>query len=138
MRTWLKSVLTLAPVLALALVRPVAAVGQEVRYQCTFTQECIGTERPCDKPQPIEAWLSFGADGWFLWGADEVFFSLQPVPGGSENFRSWLSPAADQDTEAVALLSIAGNGRAFLSIHGQFYAPETVLQVGTCTRKAPQ
>ncbi len=110
----------------------------EIRYQCSFTQECVGTERPCTEGTLISTALSKNAEGWYLWGSDEVYIGLQEFAESTPEFRSWWSPSLDQDTRSVALLSIAANGRAFLSVQGEFLAPGTVLHVGICTRKVAQ
>ena len=128
--------------LALALPAMGALAGpgnpDEVVYRCSFTQECIGTERPCSEGTLISTALSKNADGWYLWGSDEVYIGLQEFAESTPSFRSWWSPSLDQDTRSVALLSIAANGRAFLSVQGEFMAPESVLHVGICTPKVAQ
>ncbi len=105
------------------------------RYQCTFTRECLGTERPCAEAGYSGLALERRADGWHLWGSDETDFWLASVPGGNDEMESWISTTLDPETLTTAMLSIYGDGQAFLSLHGLFMAPEVTLQTGTCKRK---
>lgn len=107
-------------------------------YQCRFTRECIGTGRACEDVNLDGLVLQEDGDGWHLWGSDETWFGLEPVDGGSAELRSWVSSDIDPSAQATALLSIAADGQALLSIHGVFLTPEVIVQTGTCTRKDTQ
>jgi len=115
-----------------SLAMPVLALE---RFECAFTRECVGTDRPCKDVDYSGLVLERRADGWHLWGQDETDFWLAPVPGGDDEFRSWISTTLDPDTRAAALLSVFGDGQAFLSMHGIFMTPEETTQTGTCRRK---
>ncbi len=112
-----------------------ALAQAQARYQCEFRRECIGTERPCGEVAHTGLALERRADGWHLWGSDETDFWLAPVPGGDDELRSWISTTLDPDTQTAALLSVFGDGQAFLSLHGIFLTPEVTLQTGTCRRE---
>ena len=108
------------------------------RYVCNFARQCSGTERPCEDVEFDNLVLEKDDDGWHLWGSDETWFGFTPVHGGSDELLSWVSNDIDPSAQATALLSVAGNGQAFLSIHGVFLTPEIIVQTGTCTRKDRQ
>ncbi len=107
----------------------------QARYHCNFTRECSGTTSPCQDGGYSDLVLEQKADGWHLWGADETDFWLMAVPGGDTGLQSWASVMINPDTQTAALLSISGDGQAFLSLHETFPAPQASLQTGTCARK---
>jgi hypothetical protein len=126
----------------MALVLPTASQAYSGKdstgYQCRFTQQCIGTDRPCEDVDLSGLALEEDSDGWHLWGPDETWFGLTPLLGGNRDLDSWVSTDIDPSAQATALLSITHDGLAFLSIHGIFLTPEVIVQTGTCTRKDTQ
>lgn len=107
--------------------------GWNGTYACSFTQECIGTDRPCTQGTPLEATLSRKGAGWVLTGDGETGIAFREIGRFGAPLLSLISTQSDPAASAVTLLSVAQDGAAFVSTHGIFLEPGAVLHVGTCT-----
>ncbi len=107
--------------------------GWNGTYACTFTQECIGTDRPCAQGDSLVATLSRKGAGWVLTGDGEAEIAFREIGRFGAPLLSLISTQSDPAASAVTVLSVAQDGTAFVSTHGIFLEPGAVLHVGTCT-----
>ena len=115
--------------LAVIVAAPVWAAGS---YRCEFDQECVGADRPCSSTDAMTMAFVESADGWMIKMPDGKTMGFTPLPGQSDDMRSFLSDETDPDAHAVSMLSIFSDGQAFMSTHGIFLSPGTVTHIGTC------
>lgn len=105
------------------------------RYACAFPVECSGATRPCADGQGLTAELRRDATGWVLQLDEKTaahFRPVTPAQPGSDALFTLISTDSDPAAGAVTLLSLAGNGQAFMSTHGVFLSPAVVTHIGTC------
>lgn len=108
-----------------------ASLAGEV-LDCTFTQECVGSDRPCNSADKLTMSFVQSNSGWMINTSEGEAMSFTPLPGKSEGRRSFLSQETDPEAHAVSMLSIFSDGQAFMSTHGVFLSPGTVTHIGTC------
>lgn len=108
------------------------AVFAEQALVCTFTKECI-TGSPCEARDDLTAGLDHDGQGWVMTlpdGASATFSELAGAPKGTLRL---ISTDLDPDASATALLSVAEDGQAILSVQGYFPRLAAVTQLGKCT-----
>lgn len=122
------------PALAVSVAAANLGSAQEAdSLACTFTAECVGTERPCHRGDPLAVVLRREGDGWMMTGDSDVAIPFDALAGDRATMLSLISTRSDPSAAAVTLLSVAADGAAFVSTHGIFLTPAAVLHVGTCT-----
>ncbi len=115
--------------MAVIVATPVWAAGS---YRCEFKQECVGADRPCSSSDAVTMAFVEGTDGWMIKTPDGKAMGFTPLPGKSDDMRSFISDETDPDAAAISILSIFSGGQAFMSTHGMFLSPGTVTHIGTC------
>lgn len=134
------SVIRLATLSALALgsvLAKSADAGAVDKFTCAFGAECIGIGNPCKEDEIKQVTLTRTGEVWMLQGENDTEIAFVQVGAGDGHLLNLLSTRADPAASAVMLLSVAPNGRAFLSTHGVFRELQVVVNSGICRPEAP-
>lgn len=109
-----------------------ATAGSIDRFTCAFGAECIGTERPCNEETVNQVVLNRVDDLWVLHSDDGTQIPFVQVGEKDSILFNLLSTRADPAASAVMMLSVAPNGRSFLSTHGVFRELQVIVHSGIC------
>ncbi|SDC06272.1 hypothetical protein [Ruegeria marina] len=100
-------------------------------YRCQFDRECMPGQE-CRTDAGFPALVARDGDGW----------QVTLTPGTAAIAFAWLSAGdgmlhlvsaqTDPMATAATLLSIAPDGTAMVSTHGNFHIPGAVTHLGTC------
>lgn len=114
----------LAIAAALIALAPAAGAAQEV--VCGF-----GATAGQD---PFEVTLTRDGASW-TFGVEDEAFAAEPILMSGSTAAHFLIAPVDKAADAVALMSFFEDGRAFLSVHGDFFGGNGVTREGTCARE---
>lgn len=114
---------------ALALLTGPAIAGD--RYLCQFDRECIPGQ-DCHTDAGFAALAVREGDGWHVTLNPETAAIDFAVLSDGHGMLHLVSAKTDPLAMAATLLSIASDGTAMVSTHGNFLTPGTVTHLGTC------
>ncbi len=124
------------PLLISAICLPFAGVAQQVNMTCTMAVLCVETSPCSDWGQDIQ--VTHTVAGWrIVWEEDlpsdyEVLADIPAPEGSLEPTRMLSLFHANEDTQAVQMLSFDEAGNIVVTLHQPHLRPRSVTGYGNC------